>query len=295
MSIIKPELEIVDRSQESIRYLQHGWPTNLCRWHAHEEYELHLILRTTGTSFVGDYIGQFKPGSLYLTGPSLPHNWTTHKSSTDKVEVRDMLIQFHHSALQKAMSAFPELAELKPLLGMAKSGIEFEDFPVSIAKEYLEKIRDSRGIERFVHFIEFLKILNNWVHKLELSVTRMSIQISQDSQARINMIVDFVLENYREEIQLKDVANIAKMSTSSFSRYFASKTGNRFSDFVTQVRLGRACKMLYETEMQISSICFASGFNSLANFNRQFLKVKNMTPRDYRQTARLALGISRLA
>ena len=83
MSIIdklKPEFEIVDKG-ETIRYLEHGWPTPLCRWHAHEEYELHLVLRTSGKVFVGDYVGQFTPGSLFLTGPNLPHNWVTEESS----------------------------------------------------------------------------------------------------------------------------------------------------------------------------------------------------------------------
>ena len=75
MSILKPELEIVDRSIESVRYLEHGWPTDLCRWHAHIEYELHFIVGTSGTAFVGDYIGDFGPKSLFLTGPYLPHNW----------------------------------------------------------------------------------------------------------------------------------------------------------------------------------------------------------------------------
>ena len=69
MSIIQPEIEFVDRSTRSIRYLEHGWPTDLCRWHSHEEYELHFIVETRGKAFVGDYIGDFGPGALYLTGP----------------------------------------------------------------------------------------------------------------------------------------------------------------------------------------------------------------------------------
>ena len=69
MSIMTPKIELVDRTLRSIRYLEHGWPTELCRWHAHEEYELHLVVATRGKAFVGDYIGEFEPGYLYLTGP----------------------------------------------------------------------------------------------------------------------------------------------------------------------------------------------------------------------------------
>lgn len=289
MSIIKPELEIVDRTQASIRYLEHGWPTDLCRWHAHEEYELHLILDTVGTTFVGDYIGRFKRGSLYLTGPSLPHNWVTEQATSDHIETRDMLVQFHDASLRQAFAGFPELSDLQDMLTKAKSGIEFENFPVERAQALLAQIRDSNGSERFVNFIETLTELNRWPDKKILSVTRMSINISEASQSKINTIVDFVMENYHEDIGLEDAANIASMSASSFSRYFASKTGNRFSNFINQVRLGHACKMLYETDNQISNICFACGFNSLANFNRQFLKVKGTTPREYRRTAKEGL------
>ena len=77
MSIVLPEFEYVDRATETIRYLEHGWPSDLCRWHSHAEYELHLIVASRGTAFVGDYLGTFEAGSLFLTGPNLPHNWVT--------------------------------------------------------------------------------------------------------------------------------------------------------------------------------------------------------------------------
>ena len=100
MSIIAPEIEMVDRSTRSIRYLEHGWPTEPCRWHAHEEYELHLMTATRGKAFVGDHIGDFKTGDLFMTGPNLPHNWVTDRAWTKPVETRDMLVQFSHEALK---------------------------------------------------------------------------------------------------------------------------------------------------------------------------------------------------
>ena len=84
MSAIRPEIEKVDRSTRSIRYVEHGWPTTLCRWHAHEEYELHLIVETRGRAFVGDYIGDFTAGDLFMTGPNLPHNWITDQFPSRK-------------------------------------------------------------------------------------------------------------------------------------------------------------------------------------------------------------------
>jgi len=287
MSIIdklKPEFEIVDKG-ETIRYLEHGWPTPLCRWHAHEEYELHLVLRTSGKVFVGDYVGQFTPGSLFLTGPNLPHNWVTEESSNKSVPLRDMLIQFNHQTMTKAFEVFPELSELNHLLDAARSGIEFKNYDTDHAKSFLESIRESRGMKRLMHFLHFLQELNDWKQKVSLSLTKLNPSLSSISQDRINDVVNYVIENYKNNISLSEAAEIVNMSESSFSRYFMKTTGNRFSEFVSRIRLGRACVMLYETDDQIATIAFASGYNNLANFNRQFIKLKGMTPREYRQTA----------
>jgi AraC-like DNA-binding protein len=281
---IKPEFEIVDKV-ETIRYLEHGWPTALDRWHSHEEYELHLVLKTSGKAFLGDYIGQFTPGSLFLTGPNLPHNWVTEDISNEYVPLRDMLIQFNHETMTKAFEVFPELSELNHLLDAARSGIEFRNFDPELAKKNLELIRDSQGMKRLMHFLNFLQELNEWSEKVTLSLTKLNPSLSSSSQHRINEVVNYVIDNYKNNISLVEAAKIINMSESAFSRYFMKTTGNRFSEFVSRIRLGRACVMLYESDKNISTIAFASGYNNLANFNRQFVKLKGMTPREYRKTA----------
>jgi AraC-like DNA-binding protein len=281
---IKPEFEIVDKV-ETIRYLEHGWPTPLDRWHSHEEYELHLVLKTSGKAFLGDYIGQFTPGSLFLTGPNLPHNWVTEDISNEYVPLRDMLIQFNHETMTKAFEVFPELSELNHLLDAARSGIEFRNFDPELAKKNLELIRDSQGMKRLMHFLNFLQELNEWSEKVTLSLTKLNPSLSSSSQHRINEVVNYVIDNYKNNISLVEAAKIINMSESAFSRYFMKTTGNRFSEFVSRIRLGRACVMLYESDKNISTIAFASGYNNLANFNRQFVKLKGMTPREYRKTA----------
>jgi len=291
MSIIKklkPEFEIVDKVQ-TIRYLEHGWPTSLCRWHLHEEYELHLILNTSGKVFVGDYVGRFTPGSLFLTGPSLPHNWVTEKSQIETVLLRDMLIQFNHETIVQAWKAFPELKELKYLLESSRSGIEFKGYDPELAESYLASIRDSSGMVRLMHFLNFMQELNKWPQKASLSLTQLKPALSLNDQNLVHEIVQYVTENYQNQIALPDVAAIANMSESAFSRYFMKTTGNRFSNFVARIRIGRACTLLCETDSNISTIAFSSGFNNIANFNRQFIKLKGMTPRQYRKTVQQGL------
>lgn len=145
MSIMQPKLEYVDRTAQSIRYLEHGWPTELCRWHAHEEYELHLIVASRGKAFVGDHIGEFKAGHLYLTGPNLPHNWVTDAGLETSIKTRDMLVQFSHSCIEKLAEAFPEFSEIQNMLLLAQSGILFDGFNPTFARGHMQNIRDNGG------------------------------------------------------------------------------------------------------------------------------------------------------
>ncbi len=289
MSIIQPEIEYVDRATHSIRYLEHGWPSDLCRWHSHDEYELHLVLNTRGKAFVGDYIGEFQHGSLYLTGPNLPHNWVTDDTGQDEVDIRDMLVQFNQSSLDRLTMAFPEFKEIGDMFELSRSGIEFVGFNPTFAQGHFEAIRDSKGSERIVAFLRFLVRINEHVEKRALSVASMTQLDSGGRQARIAEVVDHITRNFASEISLETAAEMAGMSPTTFSRNFQKTTGNRFIEFVNRIRIGQACSLLYATEDQVSSICYKVGFQNLANFNRQFLKMKDMTPSAYREVARKEL------
>ena len=290
MSIIIPEIEIVDRSAGSIRYLEHGWPTELCRWHAHDEYELHLLVKTRGRAFVGDHIGLFEPGSLYLTGPLVPHNWVTDAESYEPVATRDMLVQFNDESLANAESAYPEFRELKPILEQSASGLEFVGFSFDEAVDRFAAIRDSTGLKRILLSLDFLVRLSRWKRVLPLSASRVTNRSTLKNHSKIVAVIEHVVANYREELTLTESAEMACMSPSAFSRHFHTTTGNRFSDFINRVRIGQACVKLYETDDRISSICFNVGFRNLANFNRQFSRIKGMTPRAYRSEARRGLA-----
>ena len=192
MSIIQPEIEFVDRSTQSIRYLEHGWPTDLCRWHSHEEYELHFIAETRGKAFVGDYIGDFAPGTLYLIGPNLPHNWVTDDVWTHKVETRDMLVQFSQSSFDALLQGFPEFSDMRCMLTLSRSGIELVGFNPTFARGHMEAVRDARGPERIVAFLRLMVRANEHVEKKVLSVIKMVQTDGNGKQARIGEAIDFV-------------------------------------------------------------------------------------------------------
>ncbi|MDC0121565.1 AraC family transcriptional regulator [Amylibacter sp.] len=290
MSIMHPQFEVVDRSNRSIRYLEHGWPTDLCRWHAHEEYELHLIVETRGKAFVGNFIGNFEPGSLFLTGPNLPHNWVTDSVSTEKIEIRDMLVQFSQKSFEKLAEGFPEFGGIRKMLDLAASGILFKGFNPTFARGHMEAIRDNTGPERILAFIRFLVRLNEHAEKVTLSETKLVNADGNSKYARIGNIIDHILENFDVDLNAVDAAEMAGMSLTTFGRNFSSVTGHSFVEFVNRVRIGQACGLLYASDDQVTSICFDVGFKNVANFNRHFLKIKGMTPSVYRETARKQLS-----
>ena len=290
MSIIAPEIEMVDRSTRSIRYLEHGWPTHLDRWHAHAEYELHLIVATRGKAFVGDHIGDFKAGDLFLTGPNLPHNWRSDRVWTDPVPVRDMLVQFSHESVEKLAEGFPEFSQVLEMLRLAQSGIHFEGFNPTFARGHMETIRDNKGAERILAFVRFLVRLNEHAEKKTLSVAKLIQPEGGSKQARIADVVDHIVKEFSESFSVGQAAEMAGMTEITFSRNFQAVTGHSFVDFLNRIRIGEACAMLYASDDQITSISQIAGFKNLANFNRHFLKVKGMTPSEYRDAARKDLA-----
>jgi AraC-like DNA-binding protein len=272
-----------------IRCLDHGFPTPLARWHYHDEYELHLIVATSGKSFVGDWIGQFQPGHLVLTGPRLPHNWISLDVPEGGVRLRDRVIQFHHEPIAKACTGVPELAEVLPLLERARNGIEFYGLS-DRARTYFERIKSSRGLERFAVFCQFMADLSRCTDYQLLSSARLQSCDDDLSLERINSIVNQLTESVAEAPSMSEFAAQLGMTESRFSRFFRRATGNNFIDFVNRVRISRACLLLMESNRYITHICYDVGFNNVANFNRRFLEIKGMTPSEFRRHAGRRFG-----
>jgi AraC-like DNA-binding protein len=265
-----------------IRCLSHGFPTPLARWHYHDEYELHLIVASSGKAFVGDYIGTFQPGHLVLTGPRLPHNWISFDVPQGGYVERDLVIQFSHEPIAQAASQIKEIAEVLPLLTRARNGIEFFGLS-SQATEHWHKIKGSQGLQRVAEFLAFLGELAHWPDYRLLSQAQLQSADNDSELNQIDDIVSRVTDNLAQPLAASDLALELGMSESGFSRFFRRATGNTYTDFVTQVRVNRACQLLMETDRLIVDICYEVGFNNVANFNRRFLNLKGMTPSEFRK------------
>jgi AraC-like DNA-binding protein len=272
-----------------IRCLDHGFPTPLARWHYHDEYELHLIVATSGKAFVGDYIGYFQPGHLVLTGPKLPHNWISLDLPDGGVAERDLVIQFLHEPILEASQHISELKEILPLLERAKYGIEFFDISEQ-AISHWHHVKSQKGLARFAAFCEFLSDLAHCTEYRLLSHVPMQAMDNDAELDHINAITSRITQNLVAPLTAADLAVELGMTESKFSRFFRRATGNTFTDFVTRVRINRACQLLMETDQYIAQIGYEVGFNNIANFNRRFQDVKGTTPSEFRRQVEVRFG-----
>ena len=282
-----PALEvIVCAPTESFRWNVHDYPHVLAKWHYHPEYELHLIQDSAGRMMIGDYVGPFEKGCLVLSGPNLPHNWVSELGGRSRIPDRDMLIQFSGEVVGEATARLPELGTVRQLLNEAAFGLEFLGATAEHGAGLLRAIGQLRGPARLFAFLELLVLLAaNPRERRTLSRVAPSIGQHTPQSQRFERVMRHVHEHFCGDLTLGEVAAVAGMEVSTFSRYFKKNTGHTFNRFVNQLRVHHACAQLIRTNLTVTEICFEAGFNNTANFNRQFRAFCGTTPTDYRREA----------
>lgn len=282
---VLPDYEvIVCPPEESFRWFTHDYPFYLAKWNYHPEYELHLTRTTTGTMMVGDYLGDFTPGSLILTGPNLPHNWVSNIPPGVVVENRDMLVQFSQEFAEKTADLCPEMGAIRAMYEDAAYGCEFMGATAEEGRHYLAEIGKAKGGERVLLFLRMMDRLSR-----DPSERRRLSNLAPAGRAELPAGIDaamrYMNEAYAEEIDLASVAAKAGQTPQNFSRIFKRQTGHTFASYLVLTRVYAACTLLTQTHRPVTEICFEVGFNNVANFNRQFMKICGRTPSDYRRIA----------
>jgi AraC-like DNA-binding protein len=282
---IVPDYEvIVCPPEESFRWYMHDYPFYLAKWNYHPEYELHLTRSTSGTMMVGDFLGDFGPGSLILTGPNVPHNWVSNIPPGETVRNRDMLIQFTPDFADKVANFSPELAAVRALYDDAAFGVEFLGAAAFAGRKILSEIGGVHGADRVILFLQLMDVLSRSpIQRRRLS--RLAPALKAELPRSIDMAMRFMNEAHAEDIDLAEVAARAGLTPQTFSRLFKRQTGHTFASYLVLTRIYFACTLLTQTHQPVTQICFEIGFNNIANFNRQFLKICGRSPSDYRKIA----------
>lgn len=249
-------------------------------WHRHEEYELVLQLDGKGMCFIGNYIGGFNAGDVFLLGSNLPHEF---KKDEDLVSCSALVIHFNLDFFGKDFLALPEFKEIKQSLEIAVMGIKFQNSIAGQLKILMIQLSHAIGFERIALLCQCLLLMSRTNETDPLSSIT---EFSQFSDLKINKVFEYTILNFRNQINLDTIAAIANLSIPAFCRYFKKTTKKTYIEFVNEMKVGYACQLLRDSEESILQISYASGFNTIANFNKQFLKFKGMKPSAYRKQSK---------
>lgn len=259
------------------------WARNI--WNYHPEIEIHLLRHASGMAFVGDHIGEFGPGYLTVIGPNLPHDWVTATEPGDVIRGRDVVIQFDAARIKAVAGMLPEVTQLQSFFKRSERGLVFHGETRRRGAELIEQMGSVRGFPRLSLFLQLLDLLSTSDEYEILSSPEFSPKLDAATLDVLQRSLIYIFENLSSDIHLHHVADLAGMSESAFSRFFKKNTGNSFTDHVGKLRIWQACKLLAETEMPITDICFEVGYLNISNFNRTFLRQHKMTPSAYRRSA----------
>ncbi|MBZ4190527.1 AraC family transcriptional regulator [Niabella beijingensis] len=253
-------------------------------WHFHPECELVLIHEGSGKKFIGNTITDFAPGSLVLIGPDLPHWYRCDDIFYHRqpgLKAASTVIQFEKHFLGDGFLQAPELGVIREMLDSAAMGLEITGSCREDVSSKMLKMDATQGMERLLLLLSILHRIaaSGAYHTLS---TQESVQLSKEDSHRINKIYEFVMDHFTEDISTETVAGIVNMSASAFCRYFKKRTRKTFIVLLNEIRVGHACRLLIEQENSITDVCFSSGFNNVSYFNRQFLAVKGMSPKQFR-------------
>lgn len=252
--------------------------------HTHEEYELNLIMNAANAKrIIGDHIFEIGDLELVLVGSNLQHGWFTHKCASKSIH--EITIQFHRDLFDEKFLRRNQLSFIKNMFDKSLRGILFSPETV---QTIMPRIVDLTKKQGFDSVLELMSVLH------DLSISRNMKTLSDSSftnidklsynSRRIEKAMEYMNRHFDKIITLTEVAKVASMSETAFSRFFRSRTGNTFIDTLNDIRLGHASRILIETTNSVTEIAFKCGFNNISNFNRIFKKRKSCTPKEFRDT-----------
>lgn len=256
-------------------------------WHFHEEYELIYFIKGRGVRYIGNTIGNFKDGEIYFIGSNLPHLYKNENkelaTNEDLSSVDQIIIHFREDFLGKNFLMIPETALLGNLLKKSHFILKFSDVTASSLHNYLIGITNKEGLGRITDFLRVLDVLSISKDYEMISDTNNFNSYSKSDKDRMTKIINYLNDNYTKKIELAEIADIANMTPNAFCRFFKKNTCKSFSEYLNEIRIGNACKLLIEGEKSVTSISNSTGFNTISNFNRRFKTVMGKTPGEYKR------------
>lgn len=253
------------------------------RWHFHPELQITLVLQSHGYRLVGDKVAPLKPGDLVLLGANLPHVWhqDAPRSRLD-YGVHAVVVRFLETFAGKEILGLPELADVRKLFHRAARGLEISGRTRTAVAARVEKLPQLGGLARLNELLAILDALAHSSDLKSIASTGFEPSLSTDDQDRMQRITTYINTHLAETIGREEVAREAHLSVGAFSRFFKVRAGMSLPEYLNELRVSRACRLLADERPKVTDIALECGFCNLANFNRRFRHITKMSPRDYR-------------
>jgi len=257
------------------------WPV----YHFHPEFDILYFKKDSGRAIVGDHLGTFEKGSIFFLSPNVPHAFHPHEREIKENDEALYVIQFSFDSLGKEFLEKYEMEDIKNFLISCNQGFILKGKTLEKTKKLMEEIITASPVKQLSTLME---ILENFSENADSSLEAITSPtynptMKEDSINKVNNVINYIIENKHRHISLEEISNELCMTSKSFCRFFKKNTGKNFVSYVNEIKIGEACKLLISTDLTISEICHESGFNNISNFNRRFLELKGMPPKEFRQ------------
>ena len=255
-------------------------------WHFHSEYELMFVEQGYGKCLVGDSIIDYRAGDLIFFGSGLPHCMQNcpEAEENEAYHVCGVNIQLEKDFMQYSFSHYTQFASIRSLLEKAHRGIRFPLAGRSEIAECLKRIPVAHGVEQMIEILRLLQALSAFPRKLFAASPNYLPDPSVFGDKKIEKIIAYLNKRYTQPVSLSEIASYTAMNEAAFCRYFKQETGKTFKQYILDMRIGYACKLLAAGRMNVSQISLECGFESTAHFNRIFKRITGMTPTSYRES-----------
>ncbi|NLR90143.1 MULTISPECIES: AraC family transcriptional regulator [Flammeovirga] len=269
--------KVITQDESNVRAFKYSNRHFETPWHVHPEFELTYIINSVGSRYVGNNIADYQPGELVLLGANLPHCWKNDQERPEHAE--SLVIQWP----KELIDSVAHFHDIQVALKNIERGILFHQPEKVNAFDRMMEIINAQGLERHLKFIELLGQLGSLEDKQILAGASYSYNNNHETNTRIEVVQNYVEENFSRKIKLSEIAAELNMTEQSFSRFFSKVMQRPFFVYLNEYRINRVSRLLLETDMQVAEIGYTCGYDSLPFFYQQFKKFKGYSPLGFRK------------
>lgn len=254
-------------------------------FHSHPELELVYVKESFGKRIIGNSVTNFESGDMVFLGSDIPHVWLNDEiyyQNISKLKAKAIVVYFNKDIFGSAFYELQEAKKINSLFENAKKGLAITGKTNKLIAKKLEQLVEKQNFEVILGLFEILSILSETADINFINTESYTTINDSYKKDRLTDVYQYIKENYKKEISLDEVAQIANLTPTSFCRMFKSKTKKNFVEYLNEIRISNACKQLIETDMSISEIAYNCGYKTVSNFNKLFKKNTGNTPKEYK-------------